>query len=117
MDRSRTSRATTEAWELALLDYLDNIEFPDINAYASTGVSISQEISRQSGGDILLLALVYALMSIYMVLALTTFSPFKTRVLLGLGAVTTVLSGVISSLGFTAIFWQFNPLTIQVRVL
>ena len=80
------------------------------------GVSVSQEISRQSGGDILLLGVSFVLMCIYMIAALTSFRPsLKTRGLLGLCAVLTVVFAIAATLGFTAWFFQYNPLTVQVR--
>ena len=115
VDTSKAALSTIEDWETQLLDLFQQESYPDIIVYGSTGISEAQEISRQSAGDVTLLVVSYILMSLYMAAALGAGLPLRhSRALLGIGAVAMIGMAILASLGFTALFFRFNPLTVQV---
>ncbi|KAK9538617.1 hypothetical protein VZT92_003779 [Zoarces viviparus] len=105
------------AWEKEFIKFMKNFKNPNLTIAFSSERSIEDEIDRESNSDIGTIVLSYAIMFIYISLALGHINSCRrvmvdSKISLGIAGILIVLSSVSSSLG---IFSYFGiPLTLIV---
>ncbi|XP_042353563.1 NPC intracellular cholesterol transporter 1 [Plectropomus leopardus] len=105
------------AWEKEFIKFMKNFDNPNLTIAFSAERSIEDEIDRESDSDISTIVVSYAIMFIYISLALGHIHSFRrvlvdSKISLGIAGILIVLSSVSSSLG---IFSYFGiPLTLIV---
>ena len=95
------------AWELAVLELLQNYSSPFIDIHYTTQRSIEDELDRESKADMKIIAISYLMMFFYLTVTLgkyTSSQPkmilLEMKIFLGLAGVILVLLSVFSSGGF-----------------
>uniref|UniRef100_A0A8C4F488 Niemann-Pick disease, type C1 n=1 Tax=Dicentrarchus labrax TaxID=13489 RepID=A0A8C4F488_DICLA len=105
------------AWEKEFISFMKNYKNPNLTVAFSAERSIEDELDRESNSDIRTIVISYAIMFIYISLALGHIHSFNrvmvdSKISLGIAGILIVLSSVASSLG---IFSYFGiPLTLIV---
>ncbi|XP_035526866.1 NPC intracellular cholesterol transporter 1 [Morone saxatilis] len=105
------------AWEKEFISFMKNYKNPNLTIAFSAERSIEDELDRESNSDISTIVISYAIMFIYISLALGHIQSFRrvmvdSKISLGIAGILIVLSSVASSLG---IFSYFGiPLTLIV---
>uniref|UniRef100_A0A8C9Z794 Niemann-Pick disease, type C1 n=1 Tax=Sander lucioperca TaxID=283035 RepID=A0A8C9Z794_SANLU len=105
------------AWEKEFIKFMKNFKNPNLTIAFNAERSIEDEINRESNSDISTIVVSYAIMFIYISLALGHIHSCRrlmvdSKISLGIAGILIVLSSVSSSLG---IFSYFNiPLTLIV---
>uniref|UniRef100_A0A8C4F460 Niemann-Pick disease, type C1 n=1 Tax=Dicentrarchus labrax TaxID=13489 RepID=A0A8C4F460_DICLA len=103
------------AWEKEFISFMKNYKNPNLTVAFSAERSIEDELDRESNSDIRTIVISYAIMFIYISLALGhihSFNRVDSKISLGIAGILIVLSSVASSLG---IFSYFGiPLTLIV---
>ncbi|XP_075953962.1 NPC intracellular cholesterol transporter 1 [Anarhichas minor] len=105
------------AWEKEFIKFMKNFKNPNLTIAFSSERSIEDEIDRESNSDIGTIVVSYAIMFIYISLALGHINSCRrvmvdSKISLGIAGILIVLSSVSSSLG---IFSYFGiPLTLIV---
>ncbi|KAK2895141.1 NPC intracellular cholesterol transporter 1 [Channa argus] len=105
------------AWEKEFIKFMKNFNNPNLTIAFSAERSIEDEIDRESNSDIRTIAISYAIMFIYISLALGQFHSFRralvdSKISLGVAGILIVLSSVASSLGLLS--YAGVPLTLIV---
>ncbi|XP_061550825.1 NPC intracellular cholesterol transporter 1 isoform X2 [Phycodurus eques] len=112
-----TRRGKALAWENEFIRFMKEFHNPNLTIAFSAERSIEDEINRESNSDISTVVLSYAIMFVYISLALGHIHscrrlPVDSKISLGIAGILIVLSSVASSLG---IFSYFGiPLTLIV---
>ncbi|XP_010765957.1 NPC intracellular cholesterol transporter 1 [Notothenia coriiceps] len=114
-DTVRTGKA--RAWEKEFIDLMKNFQNPNLTIAFSAERSIEDEINRESNSDISTIVVSYAIMFIYISLALGHIHSIRrvmvdSKISLGISGILIVLSSVSSSLGLFSYFGI--PLTLIV---
>uniref|UniRef100_A0A8D0H7N3 NPC intracellular cholesterol transporter 1 n=1 Tax=Sphenodon punctatus TaxID=8508 RepID=A0A8D0H7N3_SPHPU len=105
------------AWEKEFINFVRNYDNPNLTISFSTERSIEDEINRESKGDIRTVVISYAIMFLYISIALGQIKSARrflvdSKISLGIAGILIVLSSVVCSLG---IFSYFGiPLTLIV---
>ncbi|XP_034559487.1 NPC intracellular cholesterol transporter 1 [Notolabrus celidotus] len=105
------------AWEKEFISFMKNFSNPNLTIAFSAERSIEDELDRESDSDISTIVISYAIMFIYISLALGHIQSFRrvlvdSKISLGIAGILIVLSSVSASLG---IFSYFGiPLTLIV---
>ncbi|XP_041659229.1 NPC intracellular cholesterol transporter 1 [Cheilinus undulatus] len=94
----------TLAWEKEFISFMKNYSNPNLTIAFSAERSIEDEIDRESDSDISTIVISYAIMFIYISLALGHIHSFRrllvdSKISLGIAGILIVLSSVASSLG------------------
>ncbi|XP_033993740.1 NPC intracellular cholesterol transporter 1 [Trematomus bernacchii] len=105
------------AWEKEFIDFMKNFKNPNLTIAFSAERSIEDEINRESNSDISTIVVSYAIMFIYISLALGHIHSIRrvmvdSKISLGISGILIVLSSVSSSLGLFSYFGI--PLTLIV---
>ncbi|XP_072296982.1 NPC intracellular cholesterol transporter 1 [Eucyclogobius newberryi] len=105
------------AWEKEFINFMKNYSHPNLTVSFSAERSIEDEINRESNSDISTILLSYAIMFIYISLALGHIEScgrilVDSKISLGIAGILIVLSSVASSLGIFSYFGV--PLTLIV---
>ncbi|KAF3858124.1 hypothetical protein F7725_011325 [Dissostichus mawsoni] len=105
------------AWEKEFIDLMKNFKNPNLTIAFSAERSIEDEINRESNSDIRTIVVSYAIMFIYISLALGHIHSISrvmvdSKISLGISGILIVLSSVSSSLGLFSYFGI--PLTLIV---
>uniref|UniRef100_A0A671XYK0 Niemann-Pick disease, type C1 n=1 Tax=Sparus aurata TaxID=8175 RepID=A0A671XYK0_SPAAU len=114
-DTARLGKAL--AWEKEFIKFMKNYKNPNLTIAFNAERSIEDEIDRESNSDISTIVISYAIMFVYISLALGHIHSFRrvmvdSKISLGIAGILIVLSSVSSSLG---IFSYFGiPLTLIV---
>ncbi|CAD7674962.1 unnamed protein product [Nyctereutes procyonoides] len=114
-DTEKLQRA--QAWEKEFINFVKNYENPNLTISFTTERSIEDELNRESNGDVFTVLISYAVMFLYISIALghiKSCSRFlvDSKISLGIAGILIVLSSVMCSLG---IFSYFGiPLTLIV---
>ncbi|XP_061653506.1 NPC intracellular cholesterol transporter 1 isoform X2 [Phyllopteryx taeniolatus] len=114
-DMARRGKAL--AWENEFIRFMKEFHNPNLTIAFSAERSVEDEINRESNSDISTVVLSYAIMFVYISLALGHIHscrrlPVDSKISLGIAGILIVLSSVASSLG---IFSYFGiPLTLIV---
>ncbi|XP_029309885.1 NPC intracellular cholesterol transporter 1 [Cottoperca gobio] len=92
------------AWEKEFITLMKNFKNPNLTVAFSSERSIEDEINRESNSDISTIVVSYAIMFIYISLALGHIQSFRrvmvdSKISLGIAGILIVLSSVSSSLG------------------
>ncbi|XP_037313117.2 NPC intracellular cholesterol transporter 1 [Pungitius pungitius] len=92
------------AWEKEFVKFMKNFQNPNLTIAFSAERSIEDEIDRESKSDISTIVVSYAIMFIYISLALGHINSFRrlmvdSKISLGISGILIVLSSVSSSLG------------------
>uniref|UniRef100_A0A8C6V3J7 Niemann-Pick disease, type C1 n=1 Tax=Neogobius melanostomus TaxID=47308 RepID=A0A8C6V3J7_9GOBI len=103
------------AWEKEFIRFMKNYSHPNLTVSFSAERSIEDEIDRESDSDISTIILSYAIMFIYISLALGHIESCRrvlvdSKISLGIAGILIVLSSVSSSLGIFSYFGV--PLTL-----
>ncbi|XP_062844133.1 NPC intracellular cholesterol transporter 1 [Trichomycterus rosablanca] len=114
-DTEKLGRAL--AWEKAFISFVKNYSNPDLIISFNSERSIEDEINRESNGDIATVLISYAIMFIYISLALGHIRSFRSllvdsKISLGIAGILIVLSSVACSLGIFS--YAGVPLTLIV---
>ncbi|KAI4810317.1 hypothetical protein KUCAC02_019156, partial [Chaenocephalus aceratus] len=114
-DTVRTGKA--RAWEKEFIELMKNFKNPNLTIAFSAERSIEDEINRESNSDIRTIVVSYAIMFIYISLALGHIHSISrvmvdSKISLGISGILIVLSSVSSSLGLFSYFGI--PLTLIV---
>ncbi|XP_054841325.1 NPC intracellular cholesterol transporter 1 [Eublepharis macularius] len=99
----------TLAWESAFLDFVKNYDNPNLTISFSAERSIEDEINRESNGDVSTVLISYAVMFVYISIALGRIKSARrflvdSKISLGIAGVLIVLSSVACSLGIFSYF-------------
>uniref|UniRef100_UPI0037E848A2 NPC intracellular cholesterol transporter 1 n=1 Tax=Semicossyphus pulcher TaxID=241346 RepID=UPI0037E848A2 len=94
----------TLAWEKEFISFMKNYSNPNLTIAFSAERSIEDELHRESDSDIRTIVLSYAIMFIYISLALGHIQSFRrvmvdSKISLGIAGILIVLSSVAASLG------------------
>ncbi|XP_072220630.1 NPC intracellular cholesterol transporter 1 [Leuresthes tenuis] len=105
------------AWEKEFINFMKNFTSPNLTIAFSAERSIEDEINRESNSDISTIVISYAIMFIYISLALGHIHSFRrlmvdSKISLGIAGILIVLSSVSSSLGIFS--YAGIPLTLIV---
>ncbi|KAM4557220.1 NPC intracellular cholesterol transporter 1 [Fundulus diaphanus] len=105
------------AWEQEFIRFMKNFNNPNLTVAFSAERSIEDEIDRESNSDISTIIISYAIMFIYISLALGHIHSFRrllvdSKISLGIAGILIVLSSVSSSLGIFS--YAGIPLTLIV---
>ncbi|MED6267778.1 NPC intracellular cholesterol transporter 1 [Characodon lateralis] len=105
------------AWEKQFIRFMKNFSNPNLTVAFSAERSIEDEIDRESNSDISTIVISYAIMFIYISLALGHIHSFRrllvdSKISLGIAGILIVLSSVSSSLGIFS--YAGIPLTLIV---
>uniref|UniRef100_A0A3Q2P552 Niemann-Pick disease, type C1 n=1 Tax=Fundulus heteroclitus TaxID=8078 RepID=A0A3Q2P552_FUNHE len=105
------------AWEQEFIRFMKNFNNPNLTVAFSAERSIEDEIDRESNSDISTIIISYAIMFIYISLALGHINSFRrllvdSKISLGIAGILIVLSSVSSSLGIFS--YAGIPLTLIV---
>ncbi|KAM4552286.1 NPC intracellular cholesterol transporter 1 [Odontesthes bonariensis] len=105
------------AWEKEFINFMKNYTNPNLTIAFSAERSIEDEINRESNSDISTIVISYAIMFIYISLALGHIHSFRrlmvdSKISLGIAGILIVLSSVSSSLGIFS--YAGIPLTLIV---
>ncbi|XP_038157542.1 NPC intracellular cholesterol transporter 1 [Cyprinodon tularosa] len=105
------------AWELEFIRFMKSYNNPNLTVAFSAERSIEDEIDRESNSDISTIVISYAIMFIYISLALGHIHSFRrllvdSKISLGIAGILIVLSSVSSSLGIFS--YAGIPLTLIV---
>lgn len=105
------------AWEKEFIAFMKNFSNPNLTIAFTAERSIEDEIDRESNSDISTVVLSYAIMFIYISLALGHIHSFRrlmvdSKISLGIAGILIVLSSVASSLGIFS--YAGVPLTLIV---
>ncbi|XP_020791717.1 NPC intracellular cholesterol transporter 1 [Boleophthalmus pectinirostris] len=105
------------AWEKEFIRFMKNYRQPNLTVSFSSERSIEDEIDRESNSDISTIILSYAIMFVYISLALGHIESCRrvlvdSKISLGIAGILIVLSSVASSLGLFSYFGV--PLTLIV---
>ncbi|XP_047225004.1 NPC intracellular cholesterol transporter 1 [Girardinichthys multiradiatus] len=105
------------AWEKQFIKFMKNFSNPNLTVAFSAERSIEDEIDRESNSDISTIVISYAIMFIYISLALGHIHSFRrllvdSKISLGIAGILIVLSSVSSSLGIFS--YAGIPLTLIV---
>ncbi|XP_076838212.1 NPC intracellular cholesterol transporter 1 [Brachyhypopomus gauderio] len=114
-DEEKLGRA--RAWEKEFVSFLKKYSNPNLTVAFNSERSIEDEIDRESNGDISTIILSYAIMFIYVSLALGHIHSFSrilvdSKISLGVAGILIVLSSVVCSLGIFS--YAGVPLTLIV---
>ncbi|XP_032421696.1 NPC intracellular cholesterol transporter 1 [Xiphophorus hellerii] len=105
------------AWEKEFIKFMKNFNNPNLTIAFSAERSVEDEIDRESNSDISTIVISYAIMFIYISLALGHIHSFRrllvdSKISLGIAGILIVLSSVSSSLGIFS--YAGVPLTLIV---
>ncbi|XP_047446163.1 NPC intracellular cholesterol transporter 1 [Mugil cephalus] len=105
------------AWEQEFISFMKNFSNPNLTIAFSAERSIEDEINRESNSDIRTIAISYAIMFVYISLALGHIQSFRrllldSKISLGIAGILIVLGSVSSSLGIFS--YAGVPLTLIV---
>ncbi|XP_053185767.1 NPC intracellular cholesterol transporter 1 [Scomber japonicus] len=105
------------AWEKEFISFMKNFKNPNLTVAFTSERSIEDEINRESNSDISTIVMSYAIMFIYISLALGHIHSFKrvmvdSKISLGIAGILIVLSSVAASLGIFS--YAGIPLTLIV---
>ncbi|MED6236918.1 NPC intracellular cholesterol transporter 1 [Ataeniobius toweri] len=105
------------AWEKQFIRFMKNFSNPNLTVAFSAERSVEDEIDRESNSDISTIVISYAIMFIYISLALGHIHSFRrllvdSKISLGIAGILIVLSSVSSSLGIFS--YAGIPLTLIV---
>ncbi|XP_056267221.1 NPC intracellular cholesterol transporter 1 [Pseudoliparis swirei] len=105
------------AWESEFIKFMKNFNNPNLTIAFSSERSIEDEINRESNSDISTIVISYAIMFVYISLALGHINSFRrvmvdSKISLGIAGILIVLSSVSSSLGIFS--YAGIPLTLIV---
>ncbi|CAG5896580.1 unnamed protein product [Menidia menidia] len=105
------------AWEKEFIKFMKNYKNPNLTIAFSAERSVEDEIDRESNSDISTIVISYAIMFIYISLALGHINSFRrlmvdSKISLGIAGILIVLSSVSSSLGIFS--YAGIPLTLIV---
>ncbi|KAF0046827.1 NPC intracellular cholesterol transporter 1 isoform X2 [Scophthalmus maximus] len=114
-DSARLGKAL--AWEKEFIKFMKNFHNPNLTIAFNAERSVEDEINRESNGDISTIVISYAIMFIYISLALGHIQSFRrvmvdSKISLGIAGILIVLSSVSSSLGIFS--YAGIPLTLIV---
>ncbi|XP_017281567.1 NPC intracellular cholesterol transporter 1 [Kryptolebias marmoratus] len=114
-DPEKLNRAL--AWEKEFISFMKNYSNPNLTIAFSTERSIEDEIDRESNSDISTIVISYAIMFIYISLALGHIQSLRgfmvdSKISLGIAGILIVLTSVCSSLGIFS--YAGIPLTLIV---
>ncbi|XP_062285377.1 NPC intracellular cholesterol transporter 1 [Scomber scombrus] len=114
-DSVRTGKAM--AWEQEFISFMKNFKNPNLTIAFTSERSIEDEINRESNSDISTIVVSYAIMFIYISLALGHIHSFRrvmvdSKISLGVAGILIVLSSVAASLGIFS--YAGIPLTLIV---
>lgn len=92
------------AWEKEFIDFMKNFKNPNLTIAFNSERSVEDELDRESNSDISTIVISYAIMFIYISLALGHIYSFKrvmvdSKISLGIAGILIVLSSVAASLG------------------
>ncbi|KAM9845012.1 NPC intracellular cholesterol transporter 1 [Aulostomus maculatus] len=92
------------AWENEFINFMKNFSNPNLTIAFTAERSIEDEINRESNSDVSTIVISYAIMFIYISLALGHIHSFRrvmvdSKISLGIAGILIVLSSVSSSLG------------------
>eukprot|EP00079_Xenopus_tropicalis_P016418 XP_004915269.1 PREDICTED: Niemann-Pick C1 protein [Xenopus tropicalis] len=101
-DTEKLNRA--KAWELEFIKFVENYSNPNLSISFSAERSIEDEINRESKSDVTTVVISYALMFVYISLALGQIGHCSSilvdsKISLGIAGILIVLSSVACSLG------------------
>lgn len=99
-----TNKGKALAWEKEFIRFMKNYKNPNLTIAFSSERSIEDEIDRQSSSDLSTVVISYAIMFVYISLALGHISSCRrllvdSKISLGVAGIFIVLSSVASSLG------------------
>ncbi|KAL0966255.1 hypothetical protein UPYG_G00293020 [Umbra pygmaea] len=105
------------AWEKEFIRFLKNYTNPNLTIAFNSERSIEDEINRESEGDVSTVLISYAIMFVYISLALGHIHSFRrilvdSKISLGIAGILIVLSSVVCSLGIFS--YAGVPLTLIV---
>ncbi|TNN25919.1 Niemann-Pick C1 protein [Liparis tanakae] len=105
------------AWENEFIKFMKNFNNPNLTIAFSSERSIEDEINRESNSDISTIVISYAIMFVYISLALGHINSFRrlmvdSKISLGIAGILIVLGSVSSSLGIFS--YAGIPLTLIV---
>uniref|UniRef100_A0A3B5AWE7 NPC intracellular cholesterol transporter 1 n=1 Tax=Stegastes partitus TaxID=144197 RepID=A0A3B5AWE7_9TELE len=105
------------AWEKEFIRFMKNFQNPNLTVAFTSERSIEDEIERESNSDISTIVISYAIMFVYVSLALGHIQSFRrllvdSKISLGIAGILIVLSSVSSSLGIFS--YAGIPLTLIV---
>ncbi|XP_071347267.1 NPC intracellular cholesterol transporter 1 [Trachinotus anak] len=105
------------AWEKKFIEFMKTFKNPNLTIAFSAERSVEDEIDRESNSDISTIVLSYAIMFIYISLALGHIHSFRrvmvdSKISLGIAGILIVLSSVAASLGIFS--YAGIPLTLIV---
>ncbi|XP_012683380.2 NPC intracellular cholesterol transporter 1 [Clupea harengus] len=114
-DSERVGKA--KAWEKEFIRFIQNYSNPNLTIAYSSERSIEDEINRESNSDLGTVVLSYAIMFLYISLALGHIQSFRrvlvdSKISLGIAGILIVLSSVACSLGIFS--YAGVPLTLIV---
>ncbi|XP_069548356.1 NPC intracellular cholesterol transporter 1 [Brachyistius frenatus] len=114
-DTVRTGKAM--AWEKEFINFMKNFNNSNLTLAFTAERSIEDEINRESNGDVSTIVISYAIMFIYISLALGHIHSLRrvmvdSKISLGIAGILIVLSSVASSLGIFS--YAGIPLTLIV---
>uniref|UniRef100_A0A4W6C657 Niemann-Pick disease, type C1 n=1 Tax=Lates calcarifer TaxID=8187 RepID=A0A4W6C657_LATCA len=114
-DSGRLGKAL--AWEKEFIKFMKNFKNPNLTIAFSAERSVEDEIDRESNSDINTIVVSYAIMFIYISVALGRIHSFRrlmvdSKISLGIAGILIVLSSVSSSLGIFS--YAGVPLTLIV---
>ncbi|XP_028284138.1 NPC intracellular cholesterol transporter 1 [Parambassis ranga] len=106
-----------QAWEKEFIQFMKNFKNPNLTIAFNAERSVEDEINRESNSDISTIVISYAIMFIYISLALGHINSFRrlmvdSKISLGLAGILIVLSSVSASLGIFS--YAGIPLTLIV---
>ncbi|KAM9322799.1 NPC intracellular cholesterol transporter 1 [Pholidichthys leucotaenia] len=114
-DTSRLGKAL--AWEAEFISFMKNFSHPNLTVSFTAERSVEDEINRESNSDIRTITISYAIMFVYISLALGRIHSFSrimvdSKISLGIAGILIVLASVASSLGIFS--YAGVPLTLIV---
>ncbi|XP_043844297.1 NPC intracellular cholesterol transporter 1 isoform X1 [Dromiciops gliroides] len=94
-----------QAWEKEFISFVKNYKNPNLTISFSAERSIEDEINRESNGDVVTVLISYAVMFLYISIALGHIKSCRrflvdSKISLGIAGILIVLSSVVCSLGF-----------------
>ncbi|XP_012870343.1 PREDICTED: Niemann-Pick C1 protein [Dipodomys ordii] len=106
-----------QAWEKELINFVKNYSNPNLTISFTTERSIEDELNRESNSDVFTIAISYAIMFLYISLALGHIKSCSrllvdSKISLGIAGILIVLSSVACSLGIFS--YIGTPLTLIV---
>ncbi|KAB1258510.1 NPC intracellular cholesterol transporter 1 [Camelus dromedarius] len=114
-DTEKLQRA--QAWETAFINFVKNYKNPNLTISFKAERSIEDELNRESNGDVVTILISYAVMFLYISIALGHIKSWRrllvdSKISLGVAGVLMVLSSVACSLGIFS--YAGVPLTLIV---